>query len=892
LDEATLEVRDQTFSVNEISPGGTAVGSVVASGPSEMLTYRIVSGNTDNAFAISSETGEIMVNSGSLLDYETTPFYSLVVEVSDEMNTVTAVITVNISEAGAMISDQAFSVDENIPDGTSVGTVAAGSPDPGAELTFRITEGNTENLFAIHSKTGEITVSDSSRLDYETMTRHTLTVEVSDGTNIDTATITVNIRDVSNEHDPVISDQTFSVNENSISGTSVGTVSAKDNDPDNRLTYKITEGNTENMFELNSDTGELTVGAGNTPDYETVNTYILMVEVSDGTNTAIARITITVNDLNEEKLTVNDQMFSADENSPEGTPVGTVVASGTLDTLAYRIIAGNTGDAFAIDSETGRITVWDRGRLDYESVSDYSLTIEVSDGSDTVTVIVTININDLDELTVNDQRFFADEKSIPRTPVGRVVVSGSSDRLTYGIVSGNTEKTFEIVDSTGEIIVGDNSLPDYGRTPPYELVVEVSNGTETVTVTVTITITKRIAMGWLNPLPTGNRISGLWGTSGSDIFAVGDVGTILRYNGADWISIPRITDNDLHCISGFSRSDIFAAGDAGTILHYDGTAWAWAKSGISENIREIRAVSDSEVFAAGDAGAILHYNRRGGSDWIRMNSSTSEDLHGMWGASGSDLFVTGNSGTILHYDGAEWHAMNSGTSKTLNSVWGVSDPLSVFAVGDSGTILRYDGAEWHAMNSGTSENLTRIWGTSGSDVFAAGDYGTILHYDGIRWNQMESSTSEHIRGVWGDSGTSLFTAGNRGIILHYDGVHWRNMSRGIRDFLKDIRGRSHTDIFAVGGGFDYDTSEYYNTILHYDGIQWNRAESGSSEYLYALWRDSGTNTFAVGWGGLILYHNGTVWHTMAERHIRKSLRRIRDIRFGLCGWSGRYGSPR
>jgi hypothetical protein len=36
---------------------------------------------------------------------------------------------------------------------------------------------------------------------------------------------------------------------------------------------------------------------------------------------------------------------------------------------------------------------------------------------------------------------------------------------------------------------------------------------------------------WQNPLPTGNSLEDVWGSSGSDVFAVGVGGTILHYGG-------------------------------------------------------------------------------------------------------------------------------------------------------------------------------------------------------------------------------------------------------------------------------------------------------------------------------------------------------------------------
>lgn len=35
---------------------------------------------------------------------------------------------------------------------------------------------------------------------------------------------------------------------------------------------------------------------------------------------------------------------------------------------------------------------------------------------------------------------------------------------------------------------------------------------------------------WENPLPQGNTLSGVWGTSASSVWAVGQAGTILKWN--------------------------------------------------------------------------------------------------------------------------------------------------------------------------------------------------------------------------------------------------------------------------------------------------------------------------------------------------------------------------
>ena len=85
--------------------------------------------------------------------------------------------------------------------------------------------------------------------------------------------------------------------------------------------------------------------------------------------------------------------FEVAEDAAVGDAVGTVPATDPdeADILTYSITEGNEDGNFAIDGSTGAITV--AAALDYETTSEYTLTVEVSDGnggSDTAAVTVTV----------------------------------------------------------------------------------------------------------------------------------------------------------------------------------------------------------------------------------------------------------------------------------------------------------------------------------------------------------------------------------------------------------------------------------------------------------------------------------------------------------------------
>lgn len=67
---------------------------------------------------------------------------------------------------------------------------------------------------------------------------------------------------------------------------------------------------------------------------------------------------------------------------------------------------------------------------------------------------------------------------------------------------------------------------------------------------------------------TGVPFNSVWGSSGSDVFAVGYGGAILHYGGSAWKPMASRTGVRLVSVWGSSGSNVYAVGDLGTILHY------------------------------------------------------------------------------------------------------------------------------------------------------------------------------------------------------------------------------------------------------------------------------------------------------------------------------------
>jgi Concanavalin A-like lectin/glucanases superfamily/Cadherin domain len=102
---------------------------------------------------------------------------------------------------------------------------------------------------------------------------------------------------VKKENSVIIPDQSFSIDENSEVGDTVGTV--KGSEKNNlALSYSILSGNTNSAFSLSGTDGSITVKNTDALDFETTPVFNLLIEAKNSKNEkADARITINLNNL-------------------------------------------------------------------------------------------------------------------------------------------------------------------------------------------------------------------------------------------------------------------------------------------------------------------------------------------------------------------------------------------------------------------------------------------------------------------------------------------------------------------------------------------------------------------------------------------------------------------
>lgn len=482
------------FSIPETSTGGLIVGSVQGIDPDagQTLTYTITAGSTGNNFTLNPTTGVITVANGATFDFETTPSYSFIVTVTDSGSPTlvgSGMVTISLTngeDPPTITPGQGFFIAENSPNGTLVGTVDARDPDAGQSITFSIIGGNSSGAFAINSANGQITVADSSKLNFETTKSFTVTIQVTDNgvpALSVSAPVTVFVTNVNET--PVIVPATFTLTENSPKNTLVGNVTGLDPDVGQLLLYTIESGNAGNAFSLHITQGTITVNNVAAVDFETNPVFTLNVKVQDnGSPNLFSTTVITINLTNViDPPSFIDQQFTINEGVVSGTTVGTVIASDPDQNLplTYEIIEGDIDGKFVLDPQTGVLKVAASFKLDYETEPFIPLLIQVTKpGSPplTTTATVMVNLNDVNEPSVfEDASFNIDENSVGTTPVGTVSATDpdQGQSVSYSISAGNTNNAFQIDPTTGAIHVADIGLLNYESVPDYILSIQATD---------------------------------------------------------------------------------------------------------------------------------------------------------------------------------------------------------------------------------------------------------------------------------------------------------------------------------------------------------------------------------------------------------------------------------
>ncbi len=307
---------------------------------------------------------------------------------------------------------------------------------------------------------------------------------------------------------------------------------------------------------------------------------------------------------------------------------------------------------------------------------------------------------------------------------------------------------------------------------------------------------------WRNPLPQGDNLLSVWGAGPDAIWAVGDRGRVLRYDGKAWHIADPGPPEYLAGVWGFGPDDVFAAGYNGRVLRFDGQRWWNLPTGVSNDFNGIWGSGPDDVFAVGDRGVIMHWD---GTCFRPQDTGTTNLFFGASGTGPKDVWAVGGRGNVDHYDGARWQPVDvsavAGDAHFV-SVWAQA-PGEVYVAGTEGTVLRLHAGQWTKEDTGTDALLRWVWGTGPKDVWVAGDGASVRHFDGTAWRPVDigvktppptgpmDAGGHAVRGAWRmGPGETTVLVGDDGLIV-----------MGAGDALRPARTGPVNDLYAVAGSW-------------------------------------------------------------------------------------------
>ena len=173
-------------------------------------------GDTLFVTVATASNGAVTIKADKTLDYIPNPNFNgsdtISYSISNGHLTDKSEVAVSITAVNdaPTISPLTTSIDENSANSTSVTSVSASDVDTGDTLTYSIVY-NSNSIFGINRSTGELSIADNSLLNFESSTRHEVTVRVQDDGGLsNVAVVTIDVTNVVENATPTL-DITFGI---------------------------------------------------------------------------------------------------------------------------------------------------------------------------------------------------------------------------------------------------------------------------------------------------------------------------------------------------------------------------------------------------------------------------------------------------------------------------------------------------------------------------------------------------------------------------------------------------------------------------------------------------------------------------------------------------------
>ncbi len=255
-------------------------------------------------------------------------------------------------------------------------------------------------------------------------------------------------------------------------------------------------------------------------------------------------------------------------------------------------------------------------------------------------------------------------------------------------------------------------------------------------------------ISWTIDTDTGGEIwTGIHGINGDNIWVVGaqSPSQILFYNGSEWAVQTEIelgSSKYLRDVTAVAPDDVWACGDTGVMLHYDGATWGIFTE-LGDDLKAITSINADKIWAVSNQSQVFQYDGLawalqtdlgGYTSQAALDASAPSDVWAgiYFGSKTYHLLLPSSNRNAL--DGGDYNG--DGTSdiaifRSSSGLWAVRGITRVyFGSSNDETVpgdYNGDGTTEIGIFRGTSglwaiRGTTRAYFGSGSDLPEPGDY--------------------------------------------------------------------------------------------------------------------------------------------------------------------------
>lgn len=181
----------------------------------------------------------------------------------------------------------------------------------------------------------------------------------------------------------------------------------------------------------------------------------------------------------------------------------------------------------------------------------------------------------------------------------------------------------------------------------------------------------------------------------NELYICGQSSQVYRHSNGAWASMSpagaKIGSPTLESLDGLSRDNIYAVGEKGLILHYDGSRWNTLDSPTNRPLSRVLCKREDEVYICGNDGLLLVGNRH---QWHVLDTERTLNFWDMALYDGQ-LYISHVHG-LVRYDGQAFFDVDTGLTPPpgahrLDTANGL---LYSFGVDD---LLKFDGHQWERV---------------------------------------------------------------------------------------------------------------------------------------------------------------------------------------------------